>query len=103
MNPKHQAAQHDPKSTERKSVVIIGLDLWLIYFSSPDFVAFPGLTVEKVLAGITSVEEDLKALGYDAQRFLLILTRQQRLLTPQTFKSINSPFFDWCGRQSLPE
>jgi hypothetical protein len=71
MNPEHQAAQHDPKSTERKSVVIIGLDPWLIDFSSPDFSAFPGLTAEKVLAGITSAEEGLKALGYDAQHCLI--------------------------------
>ena len=71
MNPEHQAAQPDSKSTERKSVVIIGLDPWLIDFSSPDFAAFPGLTAEKVLAGITSAEEGLKALGYDAQHCLI--------------------------------
>jgi hypothetical protein len=32
MNPEHQASQCEPKSTERKSVVIIGLDPWLIDF-----------------------------------------------------------------------
>jgi hypothetical protein len=41
---------HDLKGTKRKSVVIIGLDPWLIDFASPDYAAFPGLTVEKVLA-----------------------------------------------------
>jgi len=66
MNPEKQAAQHDAKSAERKSVVIIGLDPSLIDFSSPD-AAFPGLTAEKVIAGITAAEEGLKALGYDAQ------------------------------------
>jgi len=71
MNPEHPEAQHDPKSIERKSVVIIGLDPWLIDFSSPDFAAFPGLTAEKVLAGITSAEESLKALDYDAQHCLI--------------------------------
>ena len=71
MNPEHHAAQHDPKSTERKSVVIIGLDPWLIDFSSPDFAAFPGLTAEKVLAGIASAEEGLRTLGYDAQHCLV--------------------------------
>jgi hypothetical protein len=71
MNLERQAAQHDPKSIERKSVVIIGLDPSLIDFSSPDFAAFPGLTAEKVLAGITSAEEDLKALGYDEQHCLI--------------------------------
>jgi malate/lactate dehydrogenase len=67
MNPEQQAAQHDSKRAKRKSVVIIGLDPSLIDFSSPDFAAFPGLTAEKVLAGITAAEEGLKALGYDAQ------------------------------------
>jgi hypothetical protein len=71
MNPEHQASQCEPKSTERKSVVIIGLDPWLIDFTSPDFAAFPGLTAEKVLAGITSAEEGLKALGYDAMHCLI--------------------------------
>ena len=71
MNPEHQATQCEPKSTERKSVVIIGLDPWLIDFSSPDFAAFPGFTVEQVLVGITSAQEGLKALGYDAQHCLI--------------------------------
>jgi len=71
MNPEHQEAQHDPNCTERKSVVIIGLDPCLINFLSPDFAAFPGLTAEKVLTGITLAEEGLKALGYDAQHCLI--------------------------------
>jgi len=71
MNPEHPEAQHDPKSIGRKSVAIIGLDPWLIDFLSPDFATFPGLTAEKVLAGITSAEEGLKALGYDVQHCLI--------------------------------
>jgi len=71
MNPELQAAQHDFKSTERKRVVIIGLEPSLIDFSSPDFAAFPGMTAEKVLSGITAAEEGLKALGYDAQHCLI--------------------------------
>jgi hypothetical protein len=67
MDQEMQAEQQDLKSVERKSVVIIGLDPSLIDFSSPDFAAFPGLTAEKVMAGITAAEEGLKALGYDAQ------------------------------------
>ena len=59
MNPEHQEAQHDPNCNERKSVVIIGLDPCLINFLSPDFAAFPGLTAEKVLTGITLAEEGL--------------------------------------------
>jgi hypothetical protein len=54
-----------------RSVVIIGLDPSLIDFSSPDFAAFPGLTAEKVSAGITAAEEGLRALGYDARHCLI--------------------------------
>jgi malate/lactate dehydrogenase len=71
MNPEQQAAEYEAKSAERKSVVIIGLDPSLIDFSSPDFSAFPGLTAEKVLAGITAAEESLKTLGYDAKHCLI--------------------------------
>jgi len=62
-----QTEQLDPKKAGRKSVVIIGLDPSLIDFSSPDFAAFPGLTADKVMAGIAAAEEGLKAIGYDAQ------------------------------------
>ena len=71
MHQEQQAAQHDFKSAETKSVVIIGLDPLLIDFSSPDFAAYPGLTAVKVLAGIAAAEEGLKALGYDAQHCLI--------------------------------
>jgi len=67
MDQEMQAEQHDHKSVESKSVVIIGLDPSLIDFSSQDFAGFPSLTAEKVMAGITAAEEGLKALGYDAQ------------------------------------
>lgn len=67
MNPEQQAAKYDTKSAKRRSVVIIGIDPSLIDFSSQDFAAFPGLTAEKVLAGVSAAEESLKALGYDAQ------------------------------------
>jgi hypothetical protein len=67
MNPEQRAAKHDTKSVERKSAVIFGIDPSLIDFSSPDFAAFPGLTAEKVLAGVNAAEEGLKALGYDAR------------------------------------
>ncbi len=66
MNSQQQPAQDASKSAARKSIVIIGLDPLLIDFSSPDFAAFPGLTAEKVSAGITAAEEGLRALGYDA-------------------------------------
>jgi hypothetical protein len=66
VNSEQQAGPHDAKSTEKKSIVIIGLDPSLIDFSSPEFAAFPGLTADKVIAGITAAEEGLKALGFDA-------------------------------------
>jgi len=71
MNPADQAGQHAPKSRENKSVVIVGLDPWLIDFSSPDFAAFPGLTAERVLEGIASAEQGLKSLGYDVRHCLI--------------------------------
>ena len=71
MNLAQPAAQDASKNTARKSVVIIGLDPLLVDFSSPDFAAFPGLTAEKVWAGITAAEEGLRALGYDAQHCLI--------------------------------
>jgi hypothetical protein len=67
MDKEMQTEQLDPKKAGRKSVVIIGLDPSLIDFSSPDFAAFPGLTADKVMAGIAAAEEGLKAIGYDAQ------------------------------------
>lgn len=52
-------------ATHVKSVMIIGLEPSLIDFSSPDFAAFPGLTAEKVLAGLHGAAEEMKTLGYD--------------------------------------
>lgn len=71
MNQDRQAAQNDLEDSEGKRVVIIGLDPSLIDFSSPDYAAFPGMSAEKVWAGITAAEEGLKALGYDAQHCLI--------------------------------
>ena len=71
MSPEQHAGPHDFKGTKRKRVLIIGPDPSLIDFSSPDFAAFPGMTAEKVLSGITAAEEGLKAIGYDAQHCLI--------------------------------
>jgi hypothetical protein len=72
MNPAEQpAAQDASKNTARKRIVIIGLGPSLIDFSSPDFAAFPGLNAEKVSAGITTAEEGLRSLGYDARHCLI--------------------------------
>ncbi|WP_411871768.1 hypothetical protein [Vulcanococcus limneticus] len=71
MNPDSESALQGLKNTERKHIMIIGLDPWLIDFTSPDYAGFPGLTAEKVLTGITSAEQGLKALGYDVQNCLI--------------------------------
>ncbi len=73
MYSKDQTPHDDHKGAERKSALIIGLDPWLIDFSSPEFAAFPGLMTEKVLPGITSAEESLMPLGYDVQHCLVDL------------------------------
>src|SRR6478609_5630121 len=51
-----------------KKVLSIGIDPYLIDFSTPEFAAFPGLTPEKVEAGINASLQKLKELGYDAER-----------------------------------
>jgi len=71
VNPEEQARQHNSQSSEKKRVLIIGLDPSLIDFSSAEFTAFPGLNAEKMLAGITAAEADLKTLGYDAEHCLI--------------------------------
>jgi len=51
----------------KKKVLIIGIDPHLIDFSSPEFAAFPGLTAEKVEAGIKGSLQQLNELGYSAE------------------------------------
>lgn len=52
---------------KRTQVLIVGLQPELIDFSSPEYAAFPGLTAEKVLAGLHAGAASLRALGYDTQ------------------------------------
>ncbi|MBS1646410.1 MAG: hypothetical protein JST67_03610 [Bacteroidetes bacterium] len=51
---------------ENKKVLMVGIDPYLIDFTSPEFAAFPGLTAEKVEAGIKGAITQLNQLGYDA-------------------------------------
>lgn len=51
--------------SEKKSVMLIGLQPSVIDFSSPDFASSPGLNADKIQAGLDKAEEDLKRLGYD--------------------------------------
>ena len=54
--------------TGGKNVLVIGLDPTLIDFSKPGYA--PGMTAEKVLAGLKSSEEELACLGYSVQMCL---------------------------------
>ena len=49
----------------KASVLITGIDPVLIDFSDPAYAAFPGLTPEKVTAGLKAEKAHLESLGYD--------------------------------------
>ena len=51
--------------TDKKSVLVVGLDPTLIDFSDPGYP--PGMSTTKVLAGIKSSEDELTRLGYSVQ------------------------------------
>lgn len=51
----------------KKTILIIGIDPHLIDFNSPEFAAFPGLTAEKVEAGIKGSIQQLNELGYSVE------------------------------------
>jgi len=53
--------------SDKKSVLVIGLEPTLIDFSAPDYAAFPGMDAAKVLAGLKAAEDSLTQLGYDVQ------------------------------------
>ncbi|HEX3100563.1 MAG TPA: hypothetical protein VHQ01_02165 [Pyrinomonadaceae bacterium] len=53
---------------DAKSVLVVGLDPTLIDFSDPGYP--PGMSAEKVFAGIKSSEELLTGLGYNVQTCL---------------------------------
>ena len=48
-----------------KKVLIVGIDPYIIDFSSPEFAAFPGLTAQKVDAGIKEAVKHLNDKGYE--------------------------------------
>jgi hypothetical protein len=51
----------------KKNVLVIGIDPKCIDFSSPEFSTMPGLTKEKVFAGITNAVDALNKSGYEAK------------------------------------
>jgi len=54
--------------TDRKSVLVVGLDPTLIDFSQPGYA--PGMNTTKVLAGLKSSEDELTRLEYSVQTCL---------------------------------
>ena len=54
--------------TDKKSVLVIGLDPTLIDFSQPGYA--PGMDATKVLTGLQASEDELTRLGYRVQRCL---------------------------------
>src|ERR1700744_3279059 len=51
---------------DTKKVLIVGIDPYIIDFSSPEFAAFPGLTEKKVEAGIKDAIRRLNEKGFHA-------------------------------------
>jgi len=56
--------------TDKKSVLVIGLQPELIDFSDPDYAAYPGMDATKVLAGLKASEVSLIDLGYEVRMCL---------------------------------
>ena len=59
--------------TSKKSVLFIGIEPTKLDFSSPDFADKPGLTAEKISAGLEADIRNLTELGYDAKLCLIDL------------------------------
>jgi len=56
--------------TDKKSILVIGLQPTLINFSDPDYAAYPGMDAAKVLAGLKASEDSLIDSGYEVQMCL---------------------------------
>jgi len=56
--------------TDKKCILVIGLQPTLIDFSDPDYAAYPGMDAAKVLAGLKASEDSLTDCGYDVQMCL---------------------------------
>ena len=53
------------------SVMMVGLQPDLIDYSDPAYAAFPGMTAEKVMAGLNADQARLRSLGYDTSLCLV--------------------------------
>ena len=56
--------------TDKKSVLVIGVQPTLMDFSDRDYAAYPGMDAAKVLAGLKASEDSLTERGYDVQMCL---------------------------------
>jgi len=56
--------------TDKKSVLVIGVQPALMDFSDPDYAAYPGMDAAKVLAGLKASEDSLTERGYYVQMCL---------------------------------
>ena len=55
----------------KPKVLTVGLEPSLINFADPAYAAFPGMTADKVMAGLNRDVASLDALGYDAAMCLV--------------------------------
>ena len=55
----------------KPKVLSVGLEPSLINFTDPAYAAFPGMTAEKVMAGLNRDVETLNGLGYSASLCLV--------------------------------
>ncbi len=53
--------------SNKKSVLVIGIEPKWLDFSSPEFSSMPGITAEKVSTGIIGSINELNEVGYDAE------------------------------------
>ena len=53
----------------KKKVLLIGIDPYLIDFTTSEYAAFPGLTSEKAAAGIKASVQQLNELGYNTELY----------------------------------
>jgi len=56
--------------TQKKRVLLVGLQPDLINYSDPAYAAFPGLDAKKVQAALDADAAQLNALGYEAHQCL---------------------------------
>lgn len=66
---KKQTLINKQETKDMKTVLIIGMDPWTIDFTSPEIPA--GLTPEKIELGTNATLEQLRAIGYDAETYLI--------------------------------